>query len=238
MNDAETRVLARTAAVLLVVSAARYGWETRPRPEVLPAGADDLPGLLAESRRLQEDAQVRSRPLGQNETIDPNRATEAELDRLPGVGPATARAIVAARERDGPFSAVDDLLRVSGIGPGTLQRMRPHLGLAPDARVVGRRPAAQSSVPARPAPALPSARPPARPAQAGGAGAGSPLDLNRAAPADLERLPGIGPALAGRIVAERSRRGGFRTVEDLLAVQGIGPAILERVRPLVRVGGG
>jgi competence protein ComEA len=50
---------------------------------------------------------------------------------------------------------------------------------------------------------------------------------------DLEGLPGVGPALAGRILAERERIGGFAQVEDLLAVRGIGPATLERLRPLV-----
>ena len=50
-----------------------------------------------------------------------NNATLAELDTLPGVGPATAQKIVAAR----PFNEVDDLLNVSGIGPATLEKLRP-----------------------------------------------------------------------------------------------------------------
>jgi competence protein ComEA len=53
--------------------------------------------------------------------IDVNTATEAELMRLPKVGPATAKAIVAAR----PFKSVDDLDRVKGIGPKTLEALRP-----------------------------------------------------------------------------------------------------------------
>ncbi len=50
-----------------------------------------------------------------------NSATLAELDTLPGVGPATAQKIAAAR----PFNSVDDLLDVSGIGPATLEKLRP-----------------------------------------------------------------------------------------------------------------
>ena len=50
-----------------------------------------------------------------------NSATLTELDTLPGVGPATAQKIVAAR----PFNRVDDLLEVSGIGPATLEKLRP-----------------------------------------------------------------------------------------------------------------
>ncbi|HEX2675938.1 MAG TPA: helix-hairpin-helix domain-containing protein [Polyangiales bacterium] len=65
--------------------------------------------------------------------------------------------------------------------------------------------------------------------------AGQTIDLNQAAPADLVLLPGVGPKLAERIVAERQRRGGFSQLEDLRAVRGIGPATLARLSPLVRV---
>lgn len=49
--------------------------------------------------------------------IDVNRATAGQLESLPGVGPATASAIVTERERNGPFVSVEDLERVPGIGP-------------------------------------------------------------------------------------------------------------------------
>jgi competence protein ComEA len=56
--------------------------------------------------------------------IDINRAGEADLDLLPGVGPATAAAIVQERERNGPFLTVDELVRVPGIGPAKLDALR------------------------------------------------------------------------------------------------------------------
>jgi competence protein ComEA len=56
--------------------------------------------------------------------IDLNSATATELDALPGIGPATAKLIVDDRERNGPFHAVDDLLRVRGIGPAKLDQLR------------------------------------------------------------------------------------------------------------------
>jgi competence protein ComEA len=56
--------------------------------------------------------------------IDVNRASAEELDVLPGVGPATAAAIVTERERNGPFLTVDDLERVPGIGPAKLEALR------------------------------------------------------------------------------------------------------------------
>jgi len=72
------------------------------------------------------------------------------------------------------------------------------------------------------------------PAAGGGAPAASTsaggIDPNTAAPARLMTLPGIGPALAGRIVADRKAHGPYRRASDLLRVPGIGPATLARIR--------
>jgi competence protein ComEA len=57
--------------------------------------------------------------------VDLNRATAEELQRLPGVGPATAAAILAHRESNGPFRSVDQLDDVRGIGPAKLEQLRP-----------------------------------------------------------------------------------------------------------------
>jgi competence protein ComEA len=63
------------------------------------------------------------------------------------------------------------------------------------------------------------------------------LDLNRATVAELEALPAIGPKHARSIIASRNaRHGRFERLEDLLAIDGIGPKTLEAIRPLVVVG--
>lgn len=61
--------------------------------------------------------------------INLNTATASQLDTLPGVGPTTARAIIAYRNKHGPFSKVEDLLNVSGIGPSKLSAMRDRVTL-------------------------------------------------------------------------------------------------------------
>ena len=55
-----------------------------------------------------------------------NTASPTELEELPGVGPATAEAIVSHRDQQGPFASVDDLLDVRGIGEAKLEQLRAH----------------------------------------------------------------------------------------------------------------
>ncbi|HEX2296625.1 MAG TPA: ComEA family DNA-binding protein [Actinomycetota bacterium] len=58
-----------------------------------------------------------------------NAAGVAELETIPGIGPVTAAAIVAYRDEAGPFTSVEQLMEVSGIGPATLESIRPYVSL-------------------------------------------------------------------------------------------------------------
>lgn len=62
------------------------------------------------------------------------------------------------------------------------------------------------------------------------------LDINKASVSQLTELPGIGETLAGRIVAYRDENGAFTSVEDLLAIDGIGKKTVEQIKHLVKVG--
>lgn len=100
--------------------------------------AVDLAAPLADGARVQVPAtdrpvrpSARSRKTEANETetaialVDVNREGPSELERLPGIGPSIAAAIVEERERDGPFASIDELSRVRGIGPTRLEALRP-----------------------------------------------------------------------------------------------------------------
>ncbi|MEA3337140.1 MAG: helix-hairpin-helix domain-containing protein [Chloroflexota bacterium] len=63
--------------------------------------------------------------------ININRASEAELQALPGIGPKTAAAILAYRDQNGPFAAVDNIVEVKGIGESTLAKLRQFITVGP-----------------------------------------------------------------------------------------------------------
>lgn len=65
--------------------------------------------------------------------------------------------------------------------------------------------------------------------------AGTPMDVNAATALDLAVVPGIGPRLAARIVADRAEKGAFPSVAALARVRGIGPKLLHALGPYVRV---
>lgn len=93
-----------------------------------------------------------------------------------------------------------------------------------------------------PSSAAPAAFPEGSPGPLGLADEGEPEPfdllafLNEASAERLTELPGIGPVLAGRIVARREEAGPFRRVEDVASVPGIGPARLEQLRAIAREG--
>ncbi len=74
-------------------------------------------------------------------------------------------------------------------------------------------------------PALAKKKPPAH-----------PININTANSADLQQVPGIGPSTAQKILDTRKSYGAFKTVDDLLAIKGIGPKKLEKMRKYLSVG--
>lgn len=210
----ETRAFRRGGVLLLVLSLIRVGVGS-VGSEAAPPSEDEseLDALLAASREDAEDEARRSAPLAPGETLDPNRSPEEELDRLPGIGPVTARALVVHREENGGFEHVEDLLQVPGIGPAKLEKIREYLDLSEGA---------------------PSDLAKSRPRDSG---PHNLIDLNRATVEELESLPGIGPALATRILELREAVGRFHSPSDLLDVPGIGPSTLDGIQGFVTTGG-
>jgi competence ComEA-like helix-hairpin-helix protein len=208
----------RGASILLLVLAATVGARAGLIDRGRSGGFTEDPGivdsLLVASAAALEDADRRSRPLAAGETLDPNRAEAWELDRLLGVGPALAEAIVSDRDGRGAYRSIDELDRIPGIGPATLARLRPHLALGP---VIGSARSAAGRGPRSERDRTPS-------------GFAAPrVDLDRAGPSGLQEIPGVGPALARRIVEFRRSGGSFRSASDLERIRGIGPETAARI---------
>jgi competence ComEA-like helix-hairpin-helix protein len=227
----QERLALGVAALLLAAGAAARMLAGGPDPAQLagPPGAEaGISHLAAQVEDSVERAARRRAPLAPGERIDPNTATADELDRLPGVGPALAERIVERRASHGPYRTLADLDSVPGVGPAMLRDAGPHLGL-------------------RPAPAAPSTRRPSQTADpvadwersptnvtGRAASASGVVDVNTASADELATLPGIGPALAGRIVQWRAAHGRFASADALADVPGIGPATVRRLRSRVR----
>lgn len=81
----------------------------------------------------------RAAPLTYQFQVDLNQAEWPELAQLPDIGPVLAKRIVASRQNEGPYRASSDLMRVNGIGPRKLAKIKKYLATLPDdAMVAGR----------------------------------------------------------------------------------------------------
>lgn len=154
-------------------------------------------------------------PLLMGEPLDLVRDPVDAITSVPGVSAAGAMALVSAtadRAPDAPPST-RDLAKVDGLSRSGRERLI-------EVSKVASSPAFSSS----------SREPSAR--KAASSASREPVAINTATQAELERLPGIGPSLAAKIVADRAAKGPFRSVDDLDRVAGIGPATVERLRPM------
>jgi competence ComEA-like helix-hairpin-helix protein len=119
----------RAVLVLLLLGVAGQGvrWAAG-RPGEPPGQVALLPVERRGSPTAHRDsALAEARPLAPGETVDPDRASLRELLRLPRVGPALARTILADREARGPFGDLAGFDRVPGVGPRLLETLKPYL---------------------------------------------------------------------------------------------------------------
>jgi competence ComEA-like helix-hairpin-helix protein len=200
LSSAESKALSFVLLLVLISAIARIA-NRRETPQVAVA-ASALNALESERpRRKTIDRPTRQPRLARGEQIDPNYASADDLDRLPGVGVALAAAIVADRARNGPFLSTADLARVRGISQAKARQLAQYLDL-----------------PTEPYPPDHNS------------GSSSEIFLNSASAAEIDRIEGVSPRVAERIVHVRDSLRGFRDWAQVDAIPGIGPATLKRLQ--------
>jgi len=177
---------------------------------------------------------------GPGAPVDLNTADLKALEALPGVGPATAKKIIAAR----PFKSLDDLSKVKGMSKAKVEALK-------DKVVVGQEKAAAPKAKPTMVPPAPAASPtaekpaaakePASPAKPAAAekekgtatklAPGQKVNLNTASKEDLEKLPEIGPVKSQEIIDGRP----YQKIEDVMKVKGIKEGIFEKIKDNITV---
>ena len=177
--------------------------------------------------------------------VDLNSASEKDLEALPGVGPATAKKIVAGR----PYKSADELKK-AGLNDKAVEALKPLVTAGPASAAPAAAKAAAAPAPVKETPAKASAvkektakepaakekasqepagkeKTPAAPKLA----PGQKVNLNSADKATLEALPEIGPALAQAIIEGRP----YTKIEDVMKVKGIKEGKFSKIKDLITV---
>jgi competence protein ComEA len=141
--------------------------------------------------------------------VDLNLASQKDLEALKGVGPATAKKIIAAR----PYASIDQLSK-AGLSPKLVSSLRRLVTVSP----------------APAATAAPATTAKAKTTSSKGAPAAGSIDLNNASQKDLEGLKGVGPATARKIIAGRP----YASV-DQLSRAGLSKTLIDSLGPSVSV---
>jgi len=142
--------------------------------------------------------------------VDLNTASDKELEALKGVGPATAKKIIAGR----PYKSVDELSK-AGLSTKQIDALKPFV----------------TAGAAAPAPTAPVTKAPAAPKATAAKGEKGMVDLNTASEKELEALKGVGPATAKKITAGRP----YKSVDEL-SKAGLSTKQIEALKPFVTVG--
>jgi len=176
----------------------------------------------------------------QAKKVDLNTATQKELEDINGVGPATAKKIIAGR----PYKSVDELKKaglsdkqIKAIGPSvTVGTAAAAPAAAPAAKPAPAAAAPAAATAAKPAATAPAAAAPAKAAKAEKAAPaklapGEKVNINSAPKEKLDALPGIGPVKAQAIIDGRP----YAKPEDIMKVKGIKQGEYNKIKDIITV---
>ena len=165
----------------------------------------------AEIQGSQPNSAVNDSTVNSNNCDNINTANATDLQRVNRIGVVKAQAIIAYRDQHGPFQSLDQLTRVRGIGPATLENFRRAGFCVPTSTETSNTPT-QASL------------------NNSTITDNNCNNINTANAADLQRVNRIGVVKAQAIIDYRNQHGPFRSLDELTRVRGIGPVTLENFR--------
>lgn len=151
--------------------------------------------------------------LSAQEKVDVNKATFAQLEKIPGIGPDMAKKIIDQRKELGSYKNVDQILQIKGIGPKTIEKIAPYLTI--DGKPLG----TGSSTSSKSSTLAP----------------GTKININTASRSELDKLPGVGPKTADSIIEYRKANGPFKKPSDIKKVKGIGEKTYQKMADFIVV---
>ena len=153
--------------------------------------------------------------------INLNTASKEELMSLPRIGEKTAEAIIEYRNQHGGFKSIEEIMNVPRIGTATFENIKNKITV-------------DGSEPVKYTPSTPKTTPSTEKTTVK-TGPSKKVNLNTAGVEELSTLPGIGPKKAETIIEYRNASGGFKSIDELKNVKGIGEKTFEKLEPYITV---
>lgn len=162
----------------------------------------ELKSKIPETRlELAPTTEAEKREIKFARKININTVGKDKLQKIPGVGPATAQKIIEFRQAGNNFYSVEDMEQIGGIGPTTVENLRPNVTVGKE--YLDKEKSRDES---------------------------GPVDLNTASIDQLKEVPGVGQVTARKILSYRDKYGGFRAPSDLKNISNIGPKTYQRLK--------
>jgi competence protein ComEA len=192
------------------------------RPHVTLGAAIEARSNTAKSKTAGSKAVESKVELAKETTkgkVNLNTAELAALEDLPGIGPATAKAIMEGR----PWKSVDELDKIRGLGKNRIAALRDLVTFGDEPAPAAAKKASSVTTAAKSSATKAMPKTPTQP--------GHKVDINTAAKEELDALPGIGPVKAQAIIEGRP----FKTIEDIKNVKGIKDGEFSKIQDLITV---
>ncbi|MFN3691441.1 MAG: ComEA family DNA-binding protein [Fervidobacterium sp.] len=193
---------------------------------------------------LQQQKQASQKRNYKSSIVDLNTASIEELQTLPGIGPSKAKAIVEYREKSN-FSKPEDIMNVSGIGQKTFEKIKDRITVSSPGEKKDDKEKENTAV--DPKVEIIQQTDQILPVQSrieahnqnqaqsneNNVVESAKININTSSIEELQQLPGIGPTKAQAIVDYRIKNGGFKTIEEIKNVKGIGEKTFEKLKDLI-----